>query len=559
MKLMASSLGVLALGVAVLVGPACAPGGGTQLVVDSGTIVDSGTVVDAGSDCASINGSLTVTGSADWENLADAGAVCITGELIIDTGPLTTLGPPAPGVVSVGGLRVENTHLQSFDLLPGLQTVARDVMIRENWELTAISLPALVSAGGVVTFGVNPRLASIDLPLLWSADRYTSGNLPSLVRLSLPSLSRLSSRLSVVSNPTLTDVSLPRLQSCPLVQFDTNAALVAVNLPALAGAESDAGTNPSIVITSNVALENLSVPALTRAGVLNINDNRALSTVALPSLGSVSEALFLNQNASLRTIDFPALTNLSGNVEVADDPALERLAFPVLGSLANASLNVRRTPALVALELPSVAGSVQELGISESGALIAIDLSQVTRIDTLGILNDVGLTSLRAPRLTYVGFLYIDGAGSLPAVDLPVVESAGYLWITRCAAVTSINLPELKSMSQEFLVALNPGLAWVNASKLQNASGVTFGALTSLGSLSFPSLTSLGSQGLTLQENPALTTLSLPLLRQCQGMMSVTKNQALKQCVVDGLKGQLTSGPTQYVASGNTGTPNTCP
>jgi hypothetical protein len=79
-----------------------------------------------------------------------------------------------------------------------------------------------------------------------------------------------------------------------------------------------------------------------------------------------------------------------------------------------------------------------------------------------------------------------------------------------------------------------------------------------LASYRMPALATVGGD-LTILLNNTLTGLDFPALRTVSGALTVSDNSLLRQCVVDALKAQLTTGPASYTATGNNGAPNTCP
>jgi hypothetical protein len=74
-----------------------------------------------------------------------------------------------------------------------------------------------------------------------------------------------------------------------------------------------------------------------------------------------------------------------------------------------------------------------------------------------------------------------------------------------------------------------------------------------------PSLTTVGTGGLSTSVNNVMTSLDFPALVTVNGPLTIKLNPLLRQCVADGVKAQLTAGPTTFDFTGNTGTPNVCP
>jgi hypothetical protein len=162
--------------------------------------------------------------------------------------------------------------------------------------------------------------------------------------------------------------------------------------------------------------------------------------------------------------------------------------------------------------------------------------------------------------------LLVNQADALPGVAFPALTSAGSVNVLSANSLTSVSFPVLQTVSGTFQVAYVPALTALSAPALvsvivppPSATIKSVGILsTALTTISLPSLTT-AQGGMELDSNWKVTALDLPALRTVNGSLSVTRNTALKQCLADALKTQLTTGPTSWSSSGNDGLPNTCP
>ncbi len=98
-------------------------------------------------------------------------------------------------------------------------------------------------------------------------------------------------------------------------------------------------------VASNHDLRRIVLPALERAGRIDIASNLVLATIAWPRLGAVSGSLAVTQNPALEMIDMPMLAT-AGELTIAEDPELALVeASPAIEAGA---VRIEKVPALPA-------------------------------------------------------------------------------------------------------------------------------------------------------------------------------------------------------------------
>lgn len=107
------------------------------------------------------------------------------------------------------------------------------------------------------------------------------------------------------------------------------------------------------------------------------------------------------------------------------------------------------------------------------------------------------------------------------------------------------------------MFAFNPVLAVLGIANLTTTGSLTVSSNVAMTTMVMAALTTVTGD-LSVMTN-ALTNLSLAQLTTVTGDMTVSQNLFLRQCLVDAIKQHITTGPTNYTATQNSGTPNVCP
>lgn len=441
---------------------------------------------------AKVGGEVTISNNPALVRLDLRSLATVGGRLFLaDTGLRSV---ELPALTSVGG----EAHLWSSQLarieLPALTTVGEFLSVYEAGYLTTLSVPRLVTAGGV-QIGENPALAAVEFPALAEAGTIDiwglyAGGAP-LARLELPVL-RTAGGLSV-TRTAITRLSLPSLVTLDNAatghesKIESNPALAAVELPLLTGATD-------LLISLVTSTATVDVHALTTTtGSLGIG-GPGLATIDLSNLTSAGD---LSIGGSFTSLDLSRLTSAAGSIRVSV-AHLEALSFPALESVGGSF-------AVYSAATPDDPYTPED----ESGppsVLSAIELPKLVSVHIdLEVYHQPALATLSAPVLSSLGGLR--------------------LWneeLRRNTALTALSFPALTSI-------------WWRSLRL-GGRGINY----------------LDSSGdLEIKWHAALRSVSLPLLERVADTIIIVRNPVLPQCEVDALVGQLSSGPITALLTGN--------
>jgi hypothetical protein len=129
-------------------------------------------------------------------------------------------------------------------------------------------------------------------------------------------------------------------------------AIEQVTLPGLRAVDG------SIRVVGNGLLQGLFLPALERAGGIEIDGNVAVTTISLPRLATTRGGLAITDNASLEMVDAPMLLSIGGDLVIAASPKLSLFDAPQLARTAAVRLDAPALPVEVAARLQATAPRV---------------------------------------------------------------------------------------------------------------------------------------------------------------------------------------------------------
>jgi surface-anchored protein len=314
---------------------------------------------------------------------------------------------------------------------------------------------------------------------------------------------------------------------CVRIAGDLTVTTSVASLPGTANVVSVSG---NLRVVSNANLTSFSLPALTQVGgVFQVTSNTALTQVNVPKLTAVNSALVVG----------------GCGVSPPENPALTTFNAPLLASAASVEFNTGN--AFTALSLPAMRTVTGDftLGCSTAGGFGSIANISLPALTSVG-----GLLYLRQ--------VQVSGTASLDLSSLQTVT----FFVFAGGMYSSLSFPALQTVGATFELGAFQNATTISAPLLASVGGLRVVANAQLTSFSMPQLATVNGsvfKDLQVSGNPVMTSFSLGALRTVGGSLTVTNNTALKQCLADGLRNQLTSGPTTYTTSGNNGTPNTCP
>jgi hypothetical protein len=504
---------VLLLGVAACGGtpgtPVESPDGSDSGRDDAGGL-DASAASDGGSDAASqadapptsdadsadaadaADGSVSLDAAADAATDADdAGLTCgsAAGTAVTTLAELQALA----GCVTLTGDLTLAVSVSDYSLLQSLQHVTGSLSMSGASSLHG--LESLATVGGTLTFGSG--FANTD-PLV--------------------GLTSVGVEVTNDAAASVTSIHLPALVHTPLFDASNSSSLTDVNLPAL--------TDAAVAISDNSALQSISLGALKHSASIQIVGAAAApfpaTTFSVPSLATVDGDVTITGLTLTSLPALSALTSVGGTLTLGDIPSLADIDG--LGSLTQVGglLSVTECPALASIEgLHSV---------TSLGGLNLKDLTVLPSVEGLRALTTIGINSGSADLGTYFVNL-----GPLPALtDLTGLRSLTTVYQT--LGIGPIGTTNLHGL--EALTSVGLDLVITGNTQMQSMTGldglksvgqmiqITGNTVTSIGSLN--ALTSVGTQGILIENNSALVSLSgFRGLATLDGSVTIDNNTAL--------------------------------
>jgi hypothetical protein len=258
---------------------------------------------------------VVIKSPSDWATLVESGCTSISGTLTLFAVEVTSFGPPATALTSVGQLSiVKNPGLTRLSL-PAL-TEADGIGVEANEALETLDLPMLANVGKVTITGDAynfGRPTTLSLPKLGTAREGFVLYKTRFAALDLPVLTGSGGELQIF-DLTLTRVSLPALTSVVGGRVAIGGEnLATIRLPSLK-------TGGHYLTVSGPALTHLELTALETTGGLYVLQTSVLE-LSFPSLADVG-ALVLTGNSQLMRLSAPLLR--SGGLEITGNPALRQ-------------------------------------------------------------------------------------------------------------------------------------------------------------------------------------------------------------------------------------------
>jgi hypothetical protein len=112
----------------------------------------------------------------------------------------------------------------------------------------------------------------------------------------------------------------------------------------------------TIRVVSNSSLRGLFLPRLESAGRIEVENNVVLTTISVPRLVTVANALVVSDNAGLELMSAGALVNVAGELVITDHPKLGLVELPRLTGLQTVRIeNNPKLPAELVSKLQATA------------------------------------------------------------------------------------------------------------------------------------------------------------------------------------------------------------
>lgn len=176
----------------------------------------------------------------------------------------------------------------------------------------------------------------------------------------------------------------------------------------------------------------------------NVTDAEA-ATIIQNDVGSITQFIYIRNTSQLTTVDLTGISELV-NLSIYDNSALTTLTIPDLTTVYEA-IYYRNNPLVNSLNLPNLT-TCAELDIEPQG-LQSLDLSKLETAVSINISNTL-LASINIPLLYEVENLTFNVNQNLTSINLPELAAISYglqsSFIERNPLLTAINFPKLVSL-----------------------------------------------------------------------------------------------------------------
>jgi hypothetical protein len=418
---------------------------------------------------------------------------------------------------------IGSKELSSFDF-PELRWAKGTVEMWYNQVVSAVSLPKLVAAGGLIFHNIEPltsvdvgSLESVEGPLairkspvlkhvaltkLEEAGGLGLKELDSCTSIAAPKLRWIGEEgLAVKTNPALTSVWLPQLEeSLGRVYFSGNDSLTELFLPVLKTIGSGPAYTDSFSLADNESFHTLSLPVLKIIrGRFSVLGNHSLTGFDMPVLNTVDLDIKVEGNDELAAFSFPKLKHVRG-VQVSENASLETFKMNVLYEITG-RLQVSENPTLSSIDMPSLS-IARGVTIDANESYTTLSLPKLKKVADFGLfvtnnpnLTGLGLYSVEKVESQLHGFV-ISGNDSLSWFVLPGLKSVLRFIIEENPALSGFCIPQLVTAGSED--------HWQHPIIIRNNA--------SLGDFVMPSLETIPS--LIIEGNPVLSGIGMYNLKQ---------------------------------------------
>ncbi|MDX2087070.1 MAG: hypothetical protein SFX73_04425 [Kofleriaceae bacterium] len=484
-----------------------------------------------------VAGTITITGST---SAASNNAFQLPALTSVESIEIDVPGPSRlelDSLTELQSLSIENNPLSAI-VAPELATVRDALQLVELPQLATLDLGALASARTIELRGLSAlSLAQVQLGVVT--------HVPDMLvveRLPWSTLSPLAAVRSVGSFAAyglsgLTSLDLPQLETAGLIHISGCSALTSLNGFANLTSATDITINGNVSLTSVTGFNQLDVASKL---VIAMNPNLS-SMTGFIVLRSVAGELRISESAITQLAGFAALEE-AGSVFITENDELESVA-------GFASL---RSAGAVALTFNTKLSSVSGFGVLESSTAFTLSFAgPITTLSMPQLEGDVDLrieanvTSLAFPQVTSGTILItapltdLSGLEGLRDVDLtlsslqltrlelPLLES-GSIRMQLSPELTAIDLPAFETGSLQFEEA--PKLASIRVPVVRELSNLWIAGSQVLKSLLLPQLERIGRT--TIQQNPLLENIEMPLLEEIMGNSVFVSAPRLPKCLV---------------------------
>ncbi len=500
-------------------------------------------------------GTVVLSTQDEVNAFGEQGVTSIKGSLIIGriagTDSITSLAALYQ-LKEVGyNITVNPTYAaKEFTGLDALETVGGEININDVKEIKSVEFQSLKSAGSI--YIKNDSISSAEFPRLTQVAGDLRVDCP-LNILNLTNLQNVGGQLSLLhsyNRGEITQIALPLLKSAGNIYIVRFKELTKIELPELV-TSGDLSflympsfnivylpklieTTGTIKMTSTTDLAEVSLPALERAGGLDIPE--FVKVLEVPLLSQVSGDLFL-RGLTVENMDFlSSLTSVEGKFTIYNLPNLQ--TFKVPSALTNVgTLSIYYSRMLPPEEIDVKGLQMDELEI-RGAALVDTKIIGDEEFDgVLNINSDGSLptgATITFPDLE--GFSTIDslilGYVRISNLNIKGIKKINKGFYLPSNSITEFYMPDLEEVGGDFLIShLNRSIQEIiEIPKLKTVGG-DFNVTILSGetkTLAFPLLESVGGNFSLASgyQTRALTSVKFTSIKNITGKLSVTSGRS---------------------------------
>lgn len=270
--------------------------------------------------------------------------------------------PTLEGTIEITGDQVSNLDLS------GVEVIGADLSIFNSSSIQAINLAGLQNVTGSLGFSALTQLNNIDFSKLTSAEELSFISLPSLAQLNL------NSGLANVSSLTLSDTALTTIdkllnfQTIGVLNVNNNKNITSIDLSSLHT------VTEGLTLSFNHDNATVKLENLIWASNLTIQD---VGDVSISSLEAVNGSFILGYNG-FDSVEFDSLTTVGSSFQVFANDNLESLSLANLTNV-NGEFRVFNNSLLQEISLDSLL--VIKGAMSMSGDFGNFTLPDLTEVD----------------------------------------------------------------------------------------------------------------------------------------------------------------------------------
>ncbi len=500
-------------------------------------------------------GTVVLSTQDEVNAFGEQGVTSIKGSLIIGriagTDSITSLAALYQ-LKEVGyNITVNPTYAaKEFTGLDALETVGGEININDVKEIKSVEFQSLKSAGSI--YIKNDSISSAEFPRLTQVAGDLRVDCP-LNILNLTNLQNVGGQLSLLhsyNRGEITQIALPLLKSAGSIYIVRFKELTKIELPELV-TSGDLSflympsfnivylpklieTTGTIKMTSTTDLAEVSLPALERAGGLDIPE--FVKVLEVPLLSQVSGDLFL-RGLTVENMDFlSSLTSVEGKFTIYNLPNLQ--TFKVPSALTNVgTLSIYYSRMLPPEEIDVKGLQMDELEI-RGAALVDTKIIGDEKFDgVLNINSDGSLptgATITFPELE--GFSTIDslilGYVKITNLNIKGIKKINKGFYLPSNSITEFYMPDLEEVGGDFLIShLNRSIQEIiEIPKLKTVGG-DFNVTILSGetkTLAFPLLESVGGNFSLASgyQTRALTSVKFTSIKNITGKLLVTSGRS---------------------------------